>query len=59
MPIQDEQWGYIRVDRDARLRNDVDPKSLEAFNNGTKLNTKWKKFLKLFHLILIIHQNYH
>ena len=44
MPIQDEQWGYIRVDRDARLRNDVDPKSLEAFNNGTKLNTKWKKY---------------
>jgi len=44
MPIQDEQWRYVREDRDARLREDVDPKSLEAFNKGTKLSAKWKKY---------------
>ena len=44
MPIQDQQWRHIREDRDTRLRNDVDPKSLEAFNTGTKLSAKWKKY---------------
>ena len=44
MPIQDQQWGFIREDRDALLRNDVDPKTMEAFNTGTKLSAKWKKY---------------
>ena len=44
MQIQDQQWGFIREDRDARLRNDVDPKTMEAFNTGTKLSAKWKKY---------------
>ena len=44
MPIQDQQWRHIREDRDTRLRIDVDPKSLEAFNTGTKLSAKWKKY---------------
>ena len=44
MPIEDQQWGYIRDDRNSRLRNDVDPKTMEAFNTGTKLSAKWKKY---------------
>ena len=44
MPIEDQQWGYIRDDRNSRLRNDVDPKTMEAFNNGTELSPEWKTY---------------
>ncbi len=44
MPIEDQQWGYIRDDRNSRLRNDVDPKTMEAFNNGTELSSEWKTY---------------
>ncbi len=44
MPIQDEQWGYIRDERNGRLMSYVDPKSLEAFNNGTELSPEWKTY---------------
>ena len=44
MPIQDQQWGFIRRDRDHFLRMNVDPKTMEAFNNGTELSSEWKTY---------------
>ncbi len=44
MPINDNELMIIRHERNSRLKIDVDPKSMEAFNNGTELSSEWKTY---------------
>ena len=44
MPINDNQLMILRQERNGRLKVDVDPKSMEAFNNGTELSSEWKTY---------------
>ncbi len=44
MPISDNELMIIRQERNGRLKIDVDPKSMEAFNNGTELSSEWKTY---------------
>tara|TARA_Y100000034_G_scaffold72785_1_gene87705 strand:+ start:579 stop:980 length:402 start_codon:yes stop_codon:yes gene_type:complete len=34
----------LRVERDGKLRVEVDPKTCEAYNNGTQLSNEWKNY---------------
>ena len=34
----------LRVERDKKLKEEVDPKTCEAYNNGTQLSTEWKNY---------------
>ena len=34
----------LRVERDGKLRVEVDPKTCEAYNNGTQLSDDWKNY---------------
>jgi len=34
----------LRVERDGKLKEEVDPKTCEAYNNGTQLSTDWKNY---------------
>jgi hypothetical protein len=44
MPIRDNELIILRQQRDDVLRTTVDPKSMEAFNNGTELSSEWKTY---------------
>ena len=44
MPISDNELLGLRQQRDEVLRTTVDPKSIEAFNNGTELSSGWKTY---------------
>jgi len=44
MPINDNELMILRQQRDEVLRTTVDPKSMEAFNNGTELSSGWKTY---------------
>ena len=44
MPISDNELLILRQQRDGVLRTTVDPKSIEAFNNGTELSSEWKTY---------------
>ena len=44
MPISDNELQALRQQRDGVLRTTVDPKSIEAFNNGTELSSGWKTY---------------
>ena len=44
MPISDNELLSLRQQRDGVLRTDVDPKTMEAFNNGTELSSEWKTY---------------
>ena len=44
MPISDNELMILRQQRDGVLRTDVDPKTMEAFNNGTELSSEWKTY---------------
>ena len=44
MPISDNELLALRQTRDGVLRTTVDPKSAEAFNNGTELSSEWKTY---------------
>ena len=34
----------LREERDKKLKEEVDPKTCEAYNNGTQLSTEWKNY---------------
>ena len=34
----------LRAERDKKLKEEVDPKTCEAYNNGTQLSTDWKNY---------------
>ncbi len=34
----------LRAERDRKLREEVDPKTCEAYNNGTQLSNEWKNY---------------
>jgi len=34
----------LREERDKKLREEVDSKTCEAYNNGTQLSTEWKNY---------------
>ncbi len=34
----------LRAERDRKLKEEVDPKTCEAYNNGTQLSTEWKNY---------------
>ncbi len=34
----------LRIERDRKLREEVDPKTCEAYNNGTQLSDDWKNY---------------
>ena len=34
----------LRAERDRKLKEEVDPKTCEAYNNGTQLSTDWKNY---------------
>ena len=34
----------LREERDTKLREEVDPKTCEAYNNGTQLSDDWKNY---------------
>lgn len=34
----------LRAERDGKLKEEVDPKTCEAYNNGTQLSTEWKNY---------------
>ncbi|HCG91959.1 MAG TPA: hypothetical protein DEZ08_09025 [Dehalococcoidia bacterium] len=46
MPISDNELLYLREQRNGVLRNDVDPKTMEAFNKGggAELSIEWKTY---------------
>jgi len=44
MSINDNELMILRQQRDEVLRTTVDPKSMEAFNNGTELSSEWKTY---------------
>ena len=34
----------LRAERNIKLKEEVDPKTCEAYNNGTQLSTEWKNY---------------
>ena len=34
----------LREERDKKLKEEVDPKTCEAYNNGTQLSNEWKNY---------------
>ena len=34
----------LRAERDGKLKEEVDPKTCEAYNNGTQLSNEWKNY---------------
>jgi len=34
----------LRNERDGKLKEEVDPKTCEAYNNGTQLSNEWKNY---------------
>ena len=34
----------LRAERDRKLKEEVDPKTCEAYNNGTQLSDEWKNY---------------
>ena len=34
----------LRAERDKKLKEEVDPKTCEAYNNGTQLSNDWKNY---------------
>ena len=40
----DQPLKLLRAERDGKLKEEVDPKTCEAYNNGTQLSTEWKNY---------------